>query len=241
MNVLMFILLLIPLSVSAKSVTLTTNPWSPFYAPELEENGFLSVLVSESLKAAGYESTLTFDKWTNALKKVETGEVDILMGAYFSEEREKLYYYSIPIHSVMTGAIALDKFALDFYSSYDALDEYKLGKIDQSVVSKNFDAYSFKSMVGFKGVEEGITALLTGRVDLYVDNFDVAKQAADDAGYDSARLKMLIPPVEKNDLFVLVSKNIPNALELRDDFNKGFISIQENGTYDEILRRFSRN
>lgn len=239
MKYLMFILLMtVSANTIAKEVTLTTNPWSPFYGPELEENGFVSVIVSESLKAAGYESHLEFREWSDALTKVERGDVDILMGAYYSEEREKVYHYSMPIHSVLTGAIALNSLALNFYSSYDVLNDYKLGKIDQSVVSKNFDSYPFEKMIGYRGVEEGVTALLKGDIDLYVDNFEVVKQAVNNAGYDSNNLKMLNPPVEKNDLYILVSKNIPNALKLRDDFNSGFITIQQNGVYENILKKF---
>ena len=240
MKYLLFILLMnMSTFINAKEVTLTTNPWSPFYGPALEEQGFLSVIVRESLKAAGYTSNLEFLEWTDALNKVEKGEVDILMGAYYSEAREKVYHYSIPIHSVFTGAISLNSFELDFYSSYDVLNDFKLGKIDGSVVSKNFDSYPFNNIKGFKGVDEGISALIKGDIDLYVDNFEVAKQAANDAGFDSSKMKMLNPPVEKNDLFVLISKNIPNALKLRDDFNRGFITIQQNGVYESILKKFN--
>ena len=39
---------------------------------------------------------------------------------------------------------------------------------------------------------------------------------------------MVQPPVEKNDLYVLFSKKIPDAIKLRDAFNAGFIQIQVN-------------
>jgi polar amino acid transport system substrate-binding protein len=238
-HLLLILLMTIPAISHAKSVSMTSNPWSPFYGPELEDDGFISVIVRESFSAAGYDSELKFTEWTEALTAVERGDLDVLMGAYYSEEREKLYHYSLPIHSLLTGAIALNTLALDFYSSYEVLNNYKLGKIDQSVVSKHFDSYPFDSMTGYKGVEEGVAALLKGDIDLYVDSFEVVKQAVNNAGHDARTLKMLNPPVEQNDLFILVSKNIPNALKIRDDFNKGFITIQQNGTYENILKRFT--
>lgn len=225
----------------AKSISLTTTDWAPFYGSKLDDGGFIAVIVAESLKASGYESQLEFTSWGNALELVKTGQKDILVGAYFSEEREKLYHFSLPIYSVLTGIIKKDGLPLDFYNSFEMLDEYKIGKIDQSVVGKSFDAYSFKSLTGYEGVDDGLKALDKGEIDLYVDSFSVVKQVAVDIGMDPASLKMVQPPIEENDLYILVSKNIPDAVKLRDAFNAGFIQIQVNGTYDKILARFNQS
>jgi len=225
----------------AKEISLTTTDWAPFYGSKLDDGGFISVIVAESLKAAGYDSNLEFTSWGNALELVKTGEKDILVGAYFSEEREKLYHFSLPIYSVLTGIIKKDGLPLDFYNSFEMLDEYKIGKIDQSVVGKSFDAYPFKSLTGYEGVDDGLKALNSGNIDLYVDSFAVVKQVAADIGMDPASLKMVQPPIEENDLYILVSKNIPDAEKLRDAFNAGFIQIQVNGTYDKILARFNQS
>lgn len=225
----------------AKELTMTTTDWAPFYGSKLDDGGFLSVIASESLKASGYESNLEFTSWANALELVKSGEKDILLGAYFSDERAKTYHFSIPIYSALTGIIKKDGLPLDFYNSFEMLDAYKIGKIDQSVVGKSFDAYPFKNLIGFDGVDDGLKALDKGYIDLYVDSFAVVKQVATDIGIDPATLIMVQPPVEKNDLYVLFSKKIPDAIKFRDAFNAGFIKIQVNGTYDKILARFNQN
>jgi len=38
----------------------------------------------------------------------------------------------------------------------------------------------------------------------------------------------------------MISKSIPNAIEIRDAFNKGFVQIQANGTYETILKDFNQ-
>ncbi|EAQ67767.1 amino acid ABC transporter, periplasmic amino acid-binding protein, putative [Marinomonas sp. MED121] len=225
----------------AKTISLTTTDWAPFYGSKLDDGGFIAVIVRESLKASGYDSNLEFISWGDALEQVKSGQKDILVGAYFSEERNQDYHFSLPIYSVLTGIIKKEGLPLDFYNSFEMLDEYKIGKIDQSVVSKSFDAYPFKNLTGFIGVDDGLKALDAGTIDLYVDSFAVAKNVATDIGIDPASLKLLQPPIEENQLYVLVSKNIPGAIELRDAFNKGFVQIQVNGTYDKILSRFNQN
>lgn len=245
MKFLISFLLILGISFSnlgfAKEVTLTTTDWAPFYGSKLDDGGFLSVIATEALKASGYESDLEFTSWGNALEYVKTGEKDMLLGAYFSEERAKYYHFSLPIYSALTGIIKKIGLPLDFYNSFEMLDEYKIGKIDKSVVGKSFDAYPFKNLIGFEGVDDGLKALNKGEIDLYVDSFAVVKQVAADIGINPASLQMVQPPIEENDLYILVSKKIPDAVKLRDAFNAGFIKIQMNGTYDKILARFNQS
>ena len=53
-------------------------------------------------------------------------------------------------------------------------------------------------------------------------------------------LQILIPPLEEHDLYLLVSKAIPNSEELRNAFNKGLIELQASGRYEEILKEFNQ-
>ena len=59
-------------------------------------------------------------------------------------------------------------------------------------------------------------------------------------GIDASQLQILVPPLEKNELYVLISKSIPNAEILRDAFNKGLMEIQMSGRYNEILTEFNQ-
>lgn len=224
----------------AQEVTLTTTDWAPFYGSSLERGGFVSAIVAESLKASGYSSNIVFSDWTQAFEKVKVGEKDMLVGAYFSEDRARDFHISMPIYSLLTGVIKKQSFPLNFVNSFEELNQYRLGKIDGSVVGKSFDAYPFNSLTGFPGVADGLKALDKGQIDLYIDSVAVVKQVATDLGMDASQLKIVQPPLEENDLYVLISKNIPNGIELRDAFNAGFIQIQANGTYETILKDFNQ-
>lgn len=224
----------------AQDVSLTTTNWAPFYGSELEQGGFITSIVSESFKASGYTSQIEFNQWKEAMRLVKSGEKDVLVGAYYSDERAQDYHVSIPIYSVMTGIIKQQGLDLDFYSSFEMLNQYKIGKMEGSVISQSFDAFPFQNIQGYSVAEEGIKALANGDINLYADNLSVVKSIASRIGMDPSKLSMVQPPIEKNDLYVMISKNIPEAEKIRDDFNAGFIMIQTNGTYEKILKQFEQ-
>ena len=224
----------------AQEVSMTTTNWAPFYGSELEQGGFISTIVSESFKASGYSSEIEFTQWKEAMRLVKTGEKDVLVGAYYSDERAQDYHVSIPIYSVLTGVIKQNNLDLDFYSSFEMLNQYKIGKMEGSVISQSFDAFPFQNIQGFDGAEAGLKALANGDINLYADNLSVVKSIAGRIGMDPSQLSMVQPPIEKNDLYVMISKEIANSEKVRDDFNAGFIMIQANGTYEKILKQFEQ-
>lgn len=229
-----------PLISQAETVSLTSMNWPPFYAQELNKGGFVTVLVEESLKASGYDSTMSFTSWQDALDTVKSGKKDAIVGGYYSDERAKDYYYSIPIYTVYTGLIHKTGFALNQFASFDSLDKYNIGKLKGSVVGESFDAFPFSHLKEFPEVTDAMKALQSGDIDLYADSLSVAKEAAKKVGIDPASLSILQPPIDQNDLYLLISKSIPNGDDIRKAFNKGLMTIKANGTYDKILAEFNQ-
>ncbi|SBS27094.1 Bacterial extracellular solute-binding proteins, family 3 [Marinomonas aquimarina] len=230
----------LPLTIQAQTVELTTMNWPPFYGDSLERGGFITAIVDEALEQAGYDSTIEFTAWQNALDVVKSGDKDAIVGGYYSEERAQEYYFSIPIYTVLAGLIKKPDFPLNNYDSFESLDQYNIAKIKATVIGESFDNFPFSNLKEYPEVKNAVKALDAGEVDLYADSLAVAKAAAEKEGVDGSQLQILLPPLEENDLYLLISKSIPNAEELRDAFNKGLISIQGSGRYDEILAEFNQ-
>jgi len=224
----------------AQEVSLSTTDWEPFYGSNLEQGGFISAIVSESFKASGYKSYLEFIQWKEAMRRVKAGEKDVLVGAFYSDERAQDYHVSMPIYSVLSGVIKHQNLDLDFYSSFEMLNQYKIGKIEGAVISQSFDSFPFQKIQRYEATVDGINALEKGDINLFADNLSVVKSAASKMGIDPKKFTMVQPPIEKNDLYVMISKNISNSEKIRDDFNAGFIMIQANGTYEKILNKFEQ-
>ncbi|MCZ2722345.1 transporter substrate-binding domain-containing protein [Marinomonas sp. 15G1-11] len=234
------LVIVLPLTAQAQTVQLTTMNWPPFFGESLDKGGFITAIVDEALAQSGYDSTIEFTAWQTALSTVKIGDKDAVVGGYYSEERTKEYYYSIPIYTVLTGLIKKPDFPLNNYSSFESIDQYNIGKLKGFVVGGSFDSFTFSTIKEYQEVSDAVKALNTGEIQLYADNLAVAKEAAKAEGIDASQFQILTPPLEENDLFLLISKSIPNAEKLRDAFNDGLIELQTSGRYNEILTEFNQ-
>ena len=230
----------LPITIQAQTVELTTMNWPPFYGEGLEKGGFITAIVNEAFTQSGYDSTIEFTAWQTALSTVKSGNKDAIVGGYYSNERAQEYFYSIPIYTVLAGLIKKPDFPLSNYSSFESIDQYSIAKLKGSVIGESFDNFAFSNLKEYQEVSDAIKALDSGEVQLYADSLAVAKEAAKAQGIDASQLQILIPPLEENDLYVLISKSIPNAEILRDAFNKGLMEIQISGRYKEILTEFNQ-
>lgn len=70
----------------------------------LNENGKASGRDVELLNAltelTGHEVTYVYGQWNEVLKKLENREIDIIAGIVYSEERDKVFDFSIPVQTV---------------------------------------------------------------------------------------------------------------------------------------------
>ena len=230
-----------PLLQAKDTINLVTTNWSPYHSDARDDLGFLTSIVVEAFKASNYESKIEFRDWDTAINLVKKGEKDILMGAYFSEERTKYFHFPLPVYSVYTGLIKKRELPVKFYSSFEELNSYKIGKLTNAVLGKNFDAFPFKQLKEYETVNKGYQALKNGEVDFYVENLIAFKQIAIESNGNPDDYEMVIPPIEKNDVYILISKNIKNSIELRDAFNSGLSAIQLNGVYDKIISKFNNS
>ena len=95
---------------------LTLN-WAPHYAEDLPEQGLTTALVKAAFRAGGHRASVEFVPWSRALKEVEEGKADVVMGAYYNEDRTTRYIYSDLIYDLQVGLITRPGFSKTEYAS----------------------------------------------------------------------------------------------------------------------------
>jgi polar amino acid transport system substrate-binding protein len=81
----------------ARPIKLATGTWEPFIGPNLEENGPIASIVSETLQRMGYEPELSFSSWSLTLDQTRRAEVIGAFPFISSRGRRELYDFSDPI------------------------------------------------------------------------------------------------------------------------------------------------
>ncbi|MCP3942327.1 MAG: amino acid ABC transporter substrate-binding protein [Desulfobacteraceae bacterium] len=221
-----------------KNVHLATDPWAPFYGPELKNGGFFTEIVRESFKRSGYKLSVDFVPWKRAVVQSKEGKFDGLLGAFHTKERETFYIYSNPIST--SSLVFVTKKERDIkYTTLKDFKNYQIGTIRGYTYSPGFDNAAYLHKQPVQDVRINIKKLLKGRIDIIIDSraviLNILKKEFPDH-IDS--LKIIEPPLKVNSLYVPISKRIENAQQIVDALNKGLQAIIEDETYFNILESY---
>lgn len=222
----------------ARDISMLTVEWAPHYGSTLPEKGLTTALVKAAFRAGGHSSQVDFIPWARALKEVEEGKADVVMGAYYNEDRAGRYYYSERIYSLDLGLIARPGLDVLRYESLRELSAYKIGVSRGFANSEEFDAadYLDKDVATFPNLN--IRKLFRGRIDMAVMNFDLFRYEAKKEGFCIADVTFMDPPLSTEGLYVMASRNIRDGEKIIKDFNRGLSAIRQNGEFDRIVNRF---
>ena len=227
-------------SVQAREISMLTVEWAPHYGSELPEEGLTTAIVKAAFRASGHVSEVDFIPWTRALKEVEEGKADIVMGAYHNKEREQTYIFSDPIYFLQLGLIARPGLGVTRYDSLRELAPYRIGISRGFANSEEFDAANYldKHVASFPNLN--IRKLFRGRIDMAVMNFDLFRYEARKEGFCIGDVEFIEPPLETHGLYLMASRNIADGDKVIADFNSGLAKIRQNGEFDRIVNRLRK-
>jgi len=229
---------LIPSTAVSKSFTFLTVDFPPYYGKNLPGKGWVSEIAIAALKTQGYDVDVTFVPWTQAVEETKEGHHDALLGAYYTEERADLYYFSAPLAQVRTGLFKRKEADISF-KELSELKGYKIGVVEGYATSKKFDAADYLSKVPVTNLDMGLKMLYEGSLDLMADSQVVGKfrmKRVLEKKFEniSKRIEFIRPVLAMNKIYVAISKKAPNADVKLIDFNQGLRKIYLNGTFRKI-------
>ncbi|MCP4470835.1 MAG: transporter substrate-binding domain-containing protein [Gammaproteobacteria bacterium] len=222
----------------ARDVTMLTLNWAPHYGEELPEQGLTTALVKAAFEAGGHDAGIQFVPWSRALKEVEEGKADVVMGAYYNDERTEKYIYSDVIYHLNVGLIARPGLSKTRYESLRELRDFSIGVSRGFANSEEFDAAQYLNKDVASTPVLNIRKLYRGRIDMAVMNFDLFRYEAKKAGHCISSVTFMDPPLKEHGLYVMASRNIPDGEKLMQDFNTGLAALHDSGKFDRILNRF---
>lgn len=219
----------------AREIVLCTMNWEPYYGKDLPRGGFFTDIVRTAFERAGHTVNVEFMPWPRAMLEVKQGDRDVLLGAYYSDERARTYVASKPIYTDKTGLVALNSLGFQDFDSLHELSDYTIGVGRGFAVSEEFDSADYLDKEFEKTQVLNLRKLYTKRVDMIAGSFVSIRFFAAKENMDVSSLVFLDPPLQEHTLHIMVSRAIEDDEELLADFHEGLEAIREDGTYRRIL------
>jgi polar amino acid transport system substrate-binding protein len=211
------------------TVSLTTDPEKP--------GGFLLELTVEAFKEVGYEPNVRFEPWARAVDAAINGEVDGLLGCFYSDERAQKLTYSDELAESSTVFFALERSRIA-YSTLQDLSKYTIGTVIGSYYPPEFTTVTSLKIEPVSDYIVNMRKLLAGRIDLFVEKrLVVMSFLAGLPQSEAGRVVELSPPLMVSKHYNAFSKAVPDAQEKLRDFNRGLQMIKDNGLYAIIMKK----
>ncbi len=162
---------------------------------------------------------------------------DGLYLAYYTEEREQWYAFSISIGNVRTGFYKMKGKGIS-YKTLQNLKGYEIGLTRGAAISPAFDKADFLKKQFTVNDILSLRKLLVGRIDLFAGSELVARYLINTeiSSEDRNKFEFMEPPLAVHKLHMAVSRNAPNYMQKLEDFNQGIKQIFSDGTYEKILK-----
>ena len=221
----------------ARDVSIVTVDWQPYYGSDLPDGGVIADITRQSFARAGHNASIEYIPWTRALKLVTEGEKDIVMGAYYNDERAKTYIMSDPMYALVLGLISLRDSGITQYDALEDLKPYRIGTSRGYANSKEFDAADFLNKDIARNSTINLRKLQRKRIDLMVAAFGIFRYELSQVGGDTRDYNFVRPPLSEERLYIMGSRAIPDGQKLINDFNRGLKLIRQDGTYEQILKK----
>ncbi|MCU1718413.1 substrate-binding periplasmic protein [Pseudomonas sp. 5P_3.1_Bac2] len=216
---------------------LVANTWPPFNDETLPGNGVASDLVSTALARAGYLSNYTEVPWARAVRGLQRGTYDILINAWYSDERAAYGDFSAPylvnrIRFVQRRGSAIG------YQQLTDLHAYSIAIVRGYAYSPEFDKDPQLNRVGVLSFEVAARMLHAGRVQLALEDELVARYHLNrNLAEIREDLEFLPKPLSENGLHILISLNVPEHRQIAERFDQAIAAMQADGSYAQIFKR----
>lgn len=218
------------------ALTAGADPWPPYIDQSLPKGGVSVQIADAALRTQGYTVQNKILPWSRALEEVKQARVDLILDAWWSQERSEHFLYSRPY---INGPVKFirrksEPFTYEDLSSLNGkslvmVRDYAYGEALMS--AKNYTRYQAHNFM------QGIQMLVRNRVDLAVENELVARtRIAQESPELLKQLVFVDNPLSDNYVYLIVSYKHPKHQEIIGAFNRGLDIILKNGVYQEILK-----
>ena len=215
-----------------------TDHYPPYHSDDIEGGGYIHQAVIEAFKRSGRNIQVQSMPFARALVYTREGEVTGIFTLWYRKERDKYALYSDPLPA-NDVVFFKRKERLISYTDVQSLKPYTIGTVIAYAYPPAFAGADYLHKEAAKDNSVNMQRLISGRVDLAVMDM---KQGIDIIRTQFAKhcdeIDWIEPPLERNHLYLAVSRRAPEFRQIIADFNRGMAEIKADGTFQKIMDRF---
>lgn len=200
-------------------------------------------LTREALNKMDMEYEIVVYPWSRIIELIESGEVDMVLDMYYSDERAEYIHFSKSKYGIYRSVLFCHKnfeFKTNFDGTLESLKDLKIGivrdyhygdEFNKAIDDKIIDVYPSNSS------EENMKSLMNGRVDVALEEISVGKHILIEFN-SSDQFKALEPPLLTMYTYVAFSK-ANNLSDIRDQFDLVMDELRKNGRVKEVFDKYN--
>jgi polar amino acid transport system substrate-binding protein len=229
-------LLLVAQDALAQKLRLAGDAWAPYADVSLLNGGLSTDLIRTALGRAGYTTEYEQVPWARAVHGVSEGRYDILINAWYSEDRTRIGQFSGEYLVNRLRFLKRKTSSVD-YQSLTQLHPYSIAVVRSYAYSPAFDGDADMKKVLVASFSTAVRMLAAGRVELTVED-EYAARFALSREPDEVRdnVEFLPKSLSENSLHILVSLKSPDHEKIVADFDKAIAAMKADGTYDKLFK-----
>ena len=230
-------LLLLAQTAAAQKLRLVFDIWPPFTDDTLVNGGLATDIVTTALARAGFASGYQQVPWARALLGVGEGRYDILVHAWYNEDRTKMGQFSGEYLVNRIRFLKRKDTPLE-YNNLQQLHTYPIAVVRGYAYSPPFDADTALQKVPVHNFAMGVRMLAADRVKLTLEDEYVARYyLARESSKVRSAVEFLPKPLSENSLHILVSLKNPQHAQIVAGFDRAIAAMKADGSYDKLLRQ----
>ena len=233
-KLLLLLIIFIVSTAQAQTLKLASDVWPPFTNVENEVH-FSSDIVLEALKRSGYSAEISIIDFGDVIAQINQSKYDGSAALWISDERQETMLFSRPYlenRLVLVGK----KGSPVIYTELSELRGKKLAIVPTYDYGPELRNQKSLILAEAKNEQECLNLLLAGQVDyILLDNL-LAHHLKEYQHTDVSNFLAIgnVPMLNKS-LHFAVSKNVPNAEEIINQFNASIEEMIKDGSYNDLL------